>query len=94
MYIRDKTMAASDARDGMDVEAAASTAVDRLEAAQGTDGGAIAADDTMMVVLMALPLLHISEPTRLRRNPYAVFCLNKKKNSPFMMFISTTHILY
>ena len=27
-----------------------------------------------------LSLIHISEPTRLRRNSYAVFCLKKKKN--------------
>src|SRR5660398_247821 len=28
-----------------------------------------------------LSLIHISEPTRLRRISYAVFCLKKKKNS-------------
>ena len=27
-----------------------------------------------------LSLIHISEPTRLRRMSYAVFCLKKKKN--------------
>ena len=27
-----------------------------------------------------LSLIHISEPTRLRRISYAVFCLKKKKN--------------
>src|SRR5660398_292122 len=31
------------------------------------------------VALRALSLIHISEPTRLRRISYAVFCLKKKK---------------
>src|SRR5660398_305136 len=31
--------------------------------------------------LMDLSLIHISEPTRLRRISYAVFCLKKKKNN-------------
>ena len=30
---------------------------------------------------MYLSLIHISEPTRLRRISYAVFCLKKKKNT-------------
>ena len=30
--------------------------------------------------LSSLSLIHISEPTRLRRISYAVFCLKKKKN--------------
>ena len=30
--------------------------------------------------LLWLSLIHISEPTRLRRISYAVFCLKKKKN--------------
>src|SRR5665809_50309 len=30
----------------------------------------------------ALSLIHISEPTRLRRSSYAVFCLKKKNRAP------------
>mgnify|MGYP002807525381 CR=1 FL=1 len=30
-------------------------------------------------VFVWLPIIHISEPTRLRRISYAVFCLKKKK---------------
>src|SRR5660398_295455 len=30
-------------------------------------------------VILSLSLIHISEPTRLRRISYAVFCLKKKK---------------
>ena len=33
------------------------------------------------IVGYALSLIHISEPTRLRRISYAVFCLKKKKNT-------------
>src|SRR5660398_149024 len=32
-------------------------------------------------LLLHLSLIHISEPTRLRRNSYAVFCLTKKKET-------------
>src|SRR5660398_290148 len=35
--------------------------------------------DPGAVVLWFLSLIHISEPTRLRRISYAVFCLKKKK---------------
>ena len=31
------------------------------------------------LILLILSLIHISEPTRLRRISYAVFCLKKKK---------------
>ncbi|VTU60807.1 putative PTS system IIA component [Lactobacillus rhamnosus GG] [Lacticaseibacillus rhamnosus] len=31
--------------------------------------------------MITLSLIHISEPTRLRRISYAVFCLKKKKQS-------------
>ena len=34
-----------------------------------------------------LPLIHISEPTRLRRIPYAVFCLKKKQT----IYANPTH---
>ena len=34
----------------------------------------------LILVLHLLSLIHISEPTRLRRISYAVFCLKKKKN--------------
>ena len=34
-----------------------------------------------VTVVTALPLIHISEPTRLRRLSYAVFCLKKKTSS-------------
>src|SRR5660398_291055 len=34
---------------------------------------------TMAQMIKALSLIHISEPTRLRRISYAVFCLKKKK---------------
>ena len=33
----------------------------------------------------SLSLVHISEPTRLRRNTYAVFCLKKKKEQTHSM---------
>src|SRR5660398_290670 len=38
-------------------------------------------EDAPNVVLQHLSLIHISEPTRLRRISYAVFCLKKKKNT-------------
>ena len=31
-----------------------------------------------LLAVIDLSLIHISEPTRLRRNSYAVFCLKKK----------------
>ena len=37
-----------------------------------------------------LALIPISEPTRLRRNPYAVFCLKKKNLSTLMMTFHVT----
>ena len=40
----------------------------------GIAGGLYAA-----LILSFLSLIHISEPTRLRRISYAVFCLKKKK---------------
>src|SRR5678816_4922956 len=33
----------------------------------------------MLLQILDLSLIHISEPTRLRRISYAVFCLKKKK---------------
>ncbi len=38
------------------------------------------ADVTDFDTLVVLSLIHISEPTRLRRISYAVFCLKKKKD--------------
>ena len=35
--------------------------------------------DVVFILLIFLSLIHISEPTRLRRISYAVFCLKKKK---------------
>src|SRR5660397_226337 len=35
---------------------------------------------------LSLSLIHISEPTRLRRISYAVFCLKKKKHCQFFFF--------
>src|SRR5660397_139020 len=37
-------------------------------------------DRIAQMVVQAVSLIHISEPTRLRRISYAVFCLKKKKN--------------
>ena len=37
------------------------------------------ATQAMYRIFMGLSLIHISEPTRLRRISYAVFCLKKKK---------------
>jgi len=34
---------------------------------------------SLQLAVIALSLIHISEPTRLRRISYAVFCLKKKK---------------
>ncbi len=36
-------------------------------------------EQTGLDTLVVLSLIHISEPTRLRRISYAVFCLKKKK---------------
>ena len=42
--------------------------------------GKIGRDDlASLCVHLLLSLIHISEPTRLRRISYAVFCLKKKK---------------
>ncbi len=38
---------------------------------------------------VVLSLIHISEPTRLRRISYAVFCLKKKKNENIMHDVDT-----
>src|SRR5660397_289667 len=37
-------------------------------------------DESTIDLALNLSLIHISEPTRLRRISYAVFCLKKKKN--------------
>ena len=41
-----------------------------------------------------LPPIHISDPTRLRRNSYSVFCLKKKKNKNLSQETRSTGILY
>ena len=38
-----------------------------------------APEDELKSMVLRLSLIHISEPTRLRRISYAVFCLKKKK---------------
>ena len=40
--------------------------------------------------LIFLSLIHISEPTRLRRISYAVFCLKKKTNKQIKVQIQTS----
>ena len=42
--------------------------------------------------VLALSPTHISEPTRPRRNSYAVFCLKKKKNKKTKKNTCTRHI--
>src|SRR5450756_1094744 len=49
---------------------------------RGAERCALCADDAYA---MCLSLIHISEPTRLGMNSYAVFCLKKKKNSKQML---------
>ena len=45
-------------------------------------------DEFDMVIIYDLSLIHISEPTRLRRISYAVFCLKKKKKKNIKKNIS------
>ena len=45
-------------------------------------GGSVELKTPMLWAMgFILSLIHISEPTRLRRISYAVFCLKKKKNN-------------
>src|SRR5660397_252235 len=39
-------------------------------------------------IFLTLSLIHISEPTRLRRISYAVFCLNKKKQAKHLRILA------
>ena len=45
-------------------------------------------------IILGLSLIHISEPTRLRRISYAVFCLKKNENVTGSILIWTTLILF
>src|SRR5660397_226303 len=54
--------------------------VQRLRAKVEKDSGAPQLIITVRGAGYKLSLIHISEPTRLRRNSYAVFCLKKKKH--------------
>src|SRR5660398_296984 len=49
---------------------------------RATVGGAVGVE-----VAQELSLIHISEPTRLRRISYAVFCLKKKKKKKYKIYI-------
>ena len=42
-------------------------------------GGNDSVERTDLISVLGLSLIHISEPTRLLSNSYAVFCLKKKK---------------
>ena len=50
-----------------------------MAAEQGGEENDMENNDNIFLVILSL--IHISEPTRLRRISYAVFCLKKKKNA-------------
>ncbi len=47
---------------------------------------------TGLDTLVVLSLIHISEPTRLRRISYAVFCLKKKRDEHIAVVITRVDV--
>ena len=56
------------------------------------DALSFTADENTIIEEMSsyLSLIHISEPTRLRRISYAVFCLKKKKKNSITRYAAVT----